>query len=247
MVLVRLVSMIDIASPAPLSPLPTLGAPVLPPPTTPAAPATPSVRRRRALPIALGAFAVLGVAGTVTGFAGKASSESHNSELARTNSNLSADLDDADAEILRLDGQVGDAERTITELEGDLTDSSAKVLTLQRDLAVARAELDAAKASSDLSTIDLPSLNDGVVSPGEAELIAEQASSFGLGEVTIDPARYQDIADRACAADSTRELDGVVDWLRDGETQLSLDAATYVVASAGSAACQSHLYDVIGV
>lgn len=247
MVLVRLVSMIDIASPAPLSPLPTLGAPVLPPPTS-AAPATPSVRRRRALPIALGAFAVLGVAGTVAGFAGKASSESHNSELARTNSNLSADLDDADTDILRLEGQVSDAEHAITELEGDLTDSSAKVLTLQRDLAVARAELDAAKASSDLSTIDgLPSLNDGVVSPGEAELIAEQASSLGLDDVTIDPARYQDIADRACAANSTRELDGVVDWLRDGQAQLSLDAATYVVASAGSAACQSHLYDVIGV
>lgn len=205
-------------------------------------------RRRRALPIALGALALLGVAGTVAGFGAKASSESRNSDLTRANSNLTADLDDADAAILRLEGQLDDAASQITELEGDLTDSSAMVLTLQRDLASARAELDVAQASSDLPAVEeLPSLNDGVVSAAEAAMIAEQAESFGLEGAVLDAGQYQEIADRACAADTMVELNGVVGWMRTEHPQLTLDGAGFLAGGTGSAACQSHIYQLLGV
>jgi hypothetical protein len=246
-VLLRLSCMIDFAAPAPSAPLSPLGASLLPPPV--AAPAAPAPRRRRTLPVVLGVLAVLGVAGTVAASAAAASSGSRNADLARANDNLSADLDDADAEILRLERQLGDAERQITDLEGDLTDSSATVLTLQRDLAVAEAELSAAQSSApDLpAAADVPWLNDGVVSTAEAGIIAEQAARLGFGGAVLETAQYQEIADRACAAETVVELNVVAGWMRSQYPQLTMDGAGFLTGGTAGAACQAHLYDVLGI
>ena len=247
MVLLRLSSMIDFASPAPSAPLPTFGASLLPPPVATLAASAP--RRRRTLPVVLAVLVALGAGGTAAGFAATSSSQTRNADLARANSNLSADLDDADAEILRLERQLGDAESQISELEGDLTDSSATVLTLQRDLAVAEAELSAAQSSApDLPAAeDVPWLNDGVVSTAEAGIIAEQAARLGFGGAVLDPAQYQEIADRACAAETVVELNAVAGWMRSQHPQLTMDGAGFLTGGTAGAACQAHLYDVLGM
>ena len=230
------------ATTAPLSPPYSFGPPAFPPPVPPApVPA----RRRRAVPIALGVIAALGIAGTIAGYAGKASSDSRASALARSNRNLDADLDDAEADISDLEERLDESSVEVLSLTDELTDAEAELERVQGDLDAARDGDDGAGAPT---VAGVPSLNDGLVSSFEADLIAEQTVDLGFARPDLELSDYQAVADRVCSIESVWDLTDVVEWAGAEHASLdSFEAAAFVVGGAGGAACQAHLADVLGM